>query len=351
MSLYKKLSKSKALKDEIIPRDRTFEYISTGVLTMNLLFSGKHKGGILKGAMTMMSAPSQLGKSFIGLNILKNAQKKGMECIVLHTEKNFDFKWAERIGVNTDPEKLIVIETSNLTKLKQIVSEMIEGRIRTERENIFCLVDSWGSIVTSVQREKAASGSETRDMSESYWKNQLANIMSDSDATYFILNHVYDNLGGFGDPLQIPGGKRLYFNCNSVVLGASLAKDKDGTDITGDKITAKTHKGRGANRYTTLKYRIKQTGGLDLFYGLLEDAIEHGCVEQGVSKTTGNPKAGSYRRSFIDDDESLQEKKIYTKEFWTPIFKETDFGEWLDNKYAPVDTEYDVCNEDITEFL
>jgi len=340
-SIFEKFSKHKKFKDEIIPPTREFEFISTGILNLNLLFSGKVFGGVMKGSMTMMSAPSQLGKSFVGMNVLKNAQKAGMECMILHTEKNFDFKWAEKIGIDTAPDKLLVFEISNLTSLKQIVQEAVEGKSRKERENLFILIDSWGSIVTTVQQKKAGEGSETKDMSEAYWKNGFANIIKDTDVTAFILNHVYDNVGGFGDPLEIPGGKRLYFNSQSVVLGSSVAKDRE-TDnsISGDIITARTHKGRGVYRYTTLKYRIKQSGGLDLFYGLLPDALEAGVVEK--------PKNGKYSRPCIEDDKEWKEKQIYCKDFWLPVFKETDFAEWLEDKYTPKNQDLDISGDDIT---
>lgn len=343
-NVFKELKKHKILGDEIVKNDRKFERISTGVITLNLLFSGNVTGGILKGAMTMMSAPSQLGKTFVGLNVLKNAQRAGMNCVVLHTEKKFDFEWAKKVGVDISEDKLMVLETSNLTKLKQIFGHFNKTLTREERENTFILLDSWGAIVTTVQQEKAADGSETRDMSDAYWKNQLANIISDSDTTCFVLNHVYDNTGGFGDPLNIPGGRKLYFVCTGVVMGTSVAKDRDtNRDILGDIVTAKTHKGRGVKRYTTLKYRIKQNGGLDLFYGILDDALEHGCVYK--------PKNGRYSRSCIEDDKEWKENKIYCQEFWSPIFKDTDFAQFLENKYTSKQNELDVAKIDIQDVV
>ncbi len=269
----------------------------------------------------------------------------------MQTEKNFPFDWAEKIGIDTAPNKLIVYESSNLIKLRQFVAEMIEGYTREQRRNIFVLVDSWGSIVTHVQTKKAKEGSETRDMSEAYWKNQFANIMNETDATYFCLNHVYDNTGGFGDPLAIPGGRRLYFNCNGVVLGSSVAKFKEGDAITGDIITARTHKGRGVKRYFTLKYRIKQSGGLDLFYGLLDDAIECGVVKQSITKSTGKPKKGYWRNDFMPIDEGLAERDIYNKEFWITIFKNTNFSDFLESKYTSKDKELDVADDDVVDLI
>lgn len=324
--IYKKLLKSKALSEYVITEKKSPEFISTNVLTLNLLFSGRVRGGVAKGTMNMFSADSSLGKSFVGLSILKEAQKMGMECVVIDAEKSFDHDWADDIGINTDPKALPVIQASNIIDLKQIVSTIADGKTREERKNTFILFDSWGPLVTNVIMDKALSGKETKDMSLPGWKNELANVMRETDMTFFVINHVYDNTGGFGDPLKVPGGKRLYFNSQNIVLAVSKAKDKDGAgEIKGALITAMTQKGRDALEKSKLKYRIKHDGGLDAWYGLLPDALDHGCVVK--------PKNGYYSRAHIEDDNKHRESQIYTADFWTSVFQNTDFELYLNSKY------------------
>ena len=180
-------------------------------------------------------------------------------------------------------------------------------------------------------------------MSLSYWKNELANIMRESDLTFFVVNHVYSNAGGFGDPLCVPGGKRLYFNSQNVVLGMSKAKDKatDG-EIQGAIITAITHKGRNAKEKSKVKYRIKHEGGLDPFFGLLPDAVEHGCVIK--------PTNGFYQRPCVEGDKKWREKDLYNASFWFDIFKHTDFELYLNNKYTYSGT-IDVGEHNLDDLL
>lgn len=342
MSVFDKIRKNKKLNDKVLNRDKKVEYISTGIIALNLLHSGKVRGGIKKGTMNMISADSALGKSFIGLSVLKNAQKKGMECIVIDSEKSFDFGWANNIGIDTADDKLMVVQMSNIIDIKQFIQDVTKGYTRAERENVFILFDSWGVLISQVILDKAAKGADTKDMSLPVWKNELANIMKESDCTYYVINHVYDNTGGFGDPLQIPGGKRLYFNCESVVMCSSKAKDKQNEEITGAIVTAFTHKGRGNVERKKLKYRIKHQGGLDVFYGLLENALKHGSVVRD-----GN----YYRRPFIDDDKKEWEKNIYNKDFWGPVFKETDFEEFLEIEYTFKDREIEIKEDVIEDIL
>ena len=339
--MYEKLLKHKDLADKLVPEDKIVEFISTNVLVLNLLFSGRIRGGIRKGMISQISADSALGKSMIGLALLREAQRRGMECTVIDTERSFDFSLAASFGIDT--HKLPVVQTGEIAKIKQLISELSEGKTRTERENTFVLFDSWGRLVSQVNLDKASEGSTARDMSLPFWKNELANIMAETDMTFFVINHIYANTGGFGDPLSVPGGKRIYFNSDGIVMCMGGSKDKDGDDITGKIVIAAAKKGRKAIEFSKLKYRLNHDGGLDMFYGLLDDALEHGCVTK--------PKNAKYTRPSIDGDKNWAEDDIYCPEFWVPIFKGTDFETWLSKKYSFVGRDMDNKDTSINDLL
>jgi len=321
-----KLSDLKEFKD-FVPVAHEPEFISSDVATINLLFSGDVNGGIEKGVINMISADSSLGKSMIALKFLKNAQRKGMDCYVIDSETAFNPKMAEEFGVDISEDALTVFQTSEIVKIKQIIAKLAEGRTIEERRNTFIVLDSWGTLVSPVILTKAEEGSETKDLSLSQWKNDLANCLKAFGQTYIVVNHVMANVGGFGDPLGVPGGKRLYFNSQNVVLGMSKAKQKDEEgDVEGAIITAMAHKGRTVKEKSKLRFRIMHSGGLDPFYGLLPDAEEGGYVIK--------PKAGRYSRPSVPDDKPWKETEIYCKEFWVPLFQNTDFKEYLKNKYT-----------------
>ena len=117
---------------------------------------------------------------------------------------------------------------------------------------------------------------------------------------------------------SIPGGKGLYFSSSSIVQCTSKAKQKESDgEITGAIVTAQTRKGRFSREHSKLKYLINYEGGINAYYGLLDFALETGYVEK--------PSNGFYTRPCVENDKKWREKEIYNKEFWTPIFKETDF--------------------------
>lgn len=328
---------SPALSSYLFTEDEKPDFLSTNVISLNLLYSGRVDGGIPKGRISMISAPSMLGKSFIAYGLVKNAQKKGMQVCIIDTERAFSFQLAQSIGIDISPEKLIVLQENGIEEVMGIIMTICKEFPKNERKNILFIIDSWGALVTSKTLDNALVGNDAADFTIPKKKNNLANIILNTKATYFVVNHVYDNVGGMGDTLSIPGGRKIIFNSDCVVLGKSRAKEKKSASdptIIGHIITAETYKSRWSKEKSKLQFRIKVDGGLDIFYGILEDALEAGVIL--------TDKPGYYVRSHINDDKPVAERNLYCSDFWLPIFKDTDFKQYLEKKYTymtPLDIE------------
>lgn len=339
-------------------QDDGLGFYSTNVIPLNLLFSGKVDGGIKVGRMSMISAPSALGKSLLALSTIKGAQKSNKDCmtILIDAEFSFDYNVAKKMGVNTDKDKLLVFQESSIEQVKNIILKTVENVDKADRKNIFVVIDSWGTLVSSKSIDDGLAGKDVTDMTLPKKKNDLANILLNTRATVLVINHIYMNTGGFGDPLMIPGGERLKFNCSSIILGMSRAKERD-TDknLLGHIVTAQTFKSRFSKEKTTLQYRMKHNGGLDPFYGILDDAKEGGyiitgrVVDEKESKKTGETvykdKAGTYQRACVENDTPVKEEEMYNARFWLPVFEKTDFKKYLENKYTFVH-DFDIVTEE-----
>lgn len=345
-SILEKMIKNKDLSDKIYnPELEVERYLSTGVITLNLLHKGRVDKGIKYGCIEQISAHSSYGKTFIGLSILKNAQRAGMETIVIDTERSFDVTWAENVGIRTDDEHLIIFQSSNITKIKQFIALCLEGKTKKERMETFFLFDSWGNLVDDVTMTKAADGNSAMNMRLTQEKNILANYMKEQDATFYVVNGVYQNIGGFGEQLVVAGGSRIFFNSQSIVLAKGKRKEVDSAkNVIGAIITAEAHKGRDAvEKSTKLEYRIKHNGGLDIYYGLLPDALEYGCISK--------PKVGWLTRTFIEGDKNWRESEIYNKDFWSSVFQHTGFKDYLESKYAYEGKPLDISENDVDDVL
>lgn len=340
MSLLEKMMKNKKVKDSIYTQkeEDVREFISTGCITLNVLFSGRVDGGIAIGKMSQIAAPSSLGKSFIGLKVAKNAQKKGMDVIYIDTEFAFDYEFSASVGLNND--SLIVLQDNQFESVRTTVMNIFEDLSKEERKNILLVIDSWGGLVTSKTVEDSLSGKDVSDMTITKKKNSFARLMTGLGTTVFVINQTYESMDQY-NPLAIGGGKGLYFASSSIVLGSSKAKSKEGTDITGAIITARTQKGRFCKENSKLKYLINYEGGIHPYYGILEDALEGGYIDK--------PTMGFYTRPCVEDDKKWREKAIWenAKEFWTPVFNNTDFKLYIEKKYT---FKHNVINDDELDF-
>lgn len=316
------------------PTSKELEYISTGMITLDLGISAKIRGGIPKGHIVMVPGPSKMGKTFITMSVARNAQKKGMSVVIIDTERGYSRKMAEGFGLDTSPEKFALFTGSGVNSIeavKGILVTISEGVPLNERENILVIIDSWGAFVTMKTIKDAQTGNTAADMSEAKMLNNLANVLLCTGFTALVTNHVYQNTGiSFGNPTKIRGGTRIYYLSSAVILGAFRSTEKDeNKEVTGTVVTCQNEKGRLSKEFLKFEFRIKMPGGLDMFYGLLPFALESGIVQ--ITKE-GNSKR--YIRACVENDRMFKEDEVYSQEFWKPIFKDEGFCTYLERMFA-----------------
>ena len=343
------MKKEKAFNDILVTEQPKDEWLSTNCIPVNLLLSGKIQGGIKKGCMSQIGADSSFGKSIIGYSVLKAAQQAGMDCFIVDTENAVNYKILTGIGV--DMKDVGVINTKLIPEIKQFFSKMAHGLTRAEQRNVFVLFDSWGPIVELQVMEKAEEGSAAVNMSSARFKAELAEVINACNFTTLILNHVYATLQMYGDPVTVGGGKKLYFLSDAIMLATSAKKDKDKEgNIRGKIITAKTLKGRAAKEMRTTHYLIQHNGGINPYYGLLDEALESGAVYK--------PKPGYYSRTDYDVDKETgevtkqwKEEQLYCAEFWIPLYKDEKFKKYVENKFSYDDNVLIASNQDVMKLI
>lgn len=307
------------------------------------------KAGIKKGCISQICADSGWGKSMIGYSVLKSAYDSGMDCFIIDTENATNFDVLTSLGVNMN--EVGVFKTNRIPELKQILAKLSKGLTREEARNVFVLFDSWGPIVEEQVMEKAEEASSAVNMSSAKFKNELANVLLACNFTTLVLNHVYASLQMYGDKFEIPGGKRLFFNSDAIMLASSAAKDKDKEgNILGKVITAGVKKGRAAKEFVKTKYLILHNGGVSPYYGLLDEAIDCGEVYK--------PKPGYYSRTNFDVDKATgeatkmwREEELYCPEFWIPIYQTENFRHYVEAKFAFEDQELITSSQNVLDMI
>ena len=92
---------------------------------------------------------------------------------------------------------------------------------------------------------------------------------------------------------------------------------------------------------------IELDGGINPYYGLLEDAIESGIVvkeKKGISNVFIRPK-------YDTDGREWKEKDLYCAKFWVPIFADDDFNEFLERKFSFEDSNLTAASENISDMI
>jgi len=85
-----------------------------------------------------------------------------------------------------------------------------------------------------------------------------------------VTNHTYDVIGSYVPTKEMGGGSGLKYAASTIIY-LSKAKEKEGTEVVGNIIKAKTAKSRLSKENKTVKIRLYyDERGLDRYYGLLE---------------------------------------------------------------------------------
>lgn len=331
-----KLRKLKSVQSSVLKEVGEQEFISTGCASLNILFSGAIDKGVPVGKVSMIAADSSLGKSFVALKVAKNAQLKRKSVILFDSEKAYSPVMAETLGIRKDD--ILVIQNTSVEEVTTQFMNIVE-EIKEKIEDYVFIIDSWNVLVTSKSVDDATAGKDVVDMTTAKKKNTLAKLLLHSGATVFVVNQVYSSMDAYSLP-EIGGAKGIYFASSSIVQCTSKAKQKESDgEISGAVITAIARKGRFSREHSKLKYLINYDGGINAYYGLLDFAIECGYVEK--------PTNGFYTRPCVEGDKKWREKEIYVKEFWDPIFKETDFKESVEKAFS---FKHNEINDDNIEF-
>lgn len=181
------------------------DWISTGNYALNALISGDIFKGIPSGRITTLAAPESTGKTFLALNIAREAQKKGYYVIWFDTENAFDAKQAvANFGI--EPTKLRLEKINTITELtiycKKLTARYIEAKKEgLEIPKILMVVDSIGNLASYKEVQDILEGEKKVDMSRAKDIKAMFRILTTDlgklDIPMVAINHVYANTASF----------------------------------------------------------------------------------------------------------------------------------------------------------
>ena len=140
-------------------------------------------------------------------------------------------------------------------------------------EEILTFVQQYNQLVTK-EITDALNEKEVRDMTKSQLIKgafrMLTLKLGQANVPLIVTNHTYDVIGAYVPTKEMGGGSGLKYAASTIIY-LSKKKEKDGTEVVGNIIKAKTAKSRLSKENKDVEIRLYYDDrGLDRYYGLLE---------------------------------------------------------------------------------
>lgn len=249
-------------------------------------------GGVGYGRQTLIWGNRSGGKTLFSLQLAASAQSDGKTVAWIDSEKNFDNKWAQRFGVNTD--QLIVTTKTTIAEVTDYGHDLIRAGID------MLVIDSISTLLAQSyfddgemkDFEKTGQiGSFSKDM------GKMASVFNDANehTALVLISQVRNQIGSWGATLQPMGGKGIdHLNSTQIKLW-SATTDKD--TITDDvmvgnfitkipiarPVTWTIDKNRGPGMNQSGKYDLYFAGdyvGVDIVGEIVDMAVAAGLIKK-----------------------------------------------------------------------
>ena len=301
--------------------DETERFIDTGSHIFNAVVSGSIYGGVSSNKITAIAGESSTGKTYFSLAVVKNFLDNNPDgyCLYFDTEAAVNKGLLESRGV--DLTRLVVVNVVTIEEFRGKALKAVDIYSKTEEENrkpCMFVLDSLGMLSTEKEITDTLNDKMVRDMTKSQLVKgafrMLTLKLGQANIPLIVTNHTYDVIGSYVPTKEMGGGSGLKYAASTIIY-LTKKKEKDGKDVIGNIIKAKTHKSRLSKENKEVEVRLYyDERGLDKYYGLL-DLGEIGGLWKNV--------AGRYEM----DGKKLYAKEIYKnpeKYFTEEIMKKLD---------------------------
>ena len=333
MSIMDKLKKNSKVKStDILSESILFgekDMIPTDVPMVNVALSGDMDGGLSSG-LTVLAGPSKHFKTSFALLMGSAYMKKYPEAVMLFYDSEFGSpqNYFESFGIDTD--RVLHTPIQNVEELKFDLVSQLENIERDDK--VIIVIDSIGNLASKKELEDALNEKSVADMTRAKALKGLFRMVTPyltmRNVPLLAVNHTYQEIGLFPKAI-VSGGTGIYYSADNIwIIGRR--QQKKGTDVTGYHFIINVEKSRFVKEKSKIPVEVTWEGGIATYGGILDVALAGGYVTK--------PNVGWYAR--VDkatgeiEDGKVREKDTKTKAFWEPIFKDTDFKEFVKTYYS-----------------
>lgn len=284
-------------------------WLSTGNYNLNKIISGSFYKGIPQGRLTALCGPSSSGKSFLGANLVANAQKEGAFALVIDSEHALADKFMTDIGVDVNNNYLYQ-EITTIPQVIQILSSFLQ-KYRKDYGNsekapkVIVLIDSLDMLLTERELEHFEAGESAGDQGQrnKQLKAMLRPIVQsikDLNITVVFTSQVYKNQDlKNGEGVWLFADSTKYAASQIILLTKLKLKDTGESAVRGIRMKCEGYKTRFTKPFQTVTIEVPYDTGMNPLSGLILVAEEMKIIE----------KRGS-RYGFVGEEVSFFSKDI-----------------------------------------
>ena len=259
--------------------DETENYVDTGSYIFNGLVSGSIFGGVSGNKITAIAGESSTGKTFFSLAVVKNFLDSNPDgyCLYFDTEAAVNKGVLESRLSLEQLKRLVVVNVVTIEEFRTKALKAIDIYLKTDtadRKPCMFVLDSLGMLSTEKEIRDALDDKQVRDMTKSQLVKgafrMLTLKLGQANVPLIVTNHTYDVIGAYVPTKEMGGGSGLKYAASTIIY-LTKKKEKDGKEVIGNIIKAKTHKSRLSKENKQVEIRLYyDERGLDKYYGLLE---------------------------------------------------------------------------------
>jgi recombination protein RecA len=270
-----------------LAKPRATTWLRSGIHALDLCVGG----GLPEGRIIEIAGTEAAGKTTIALMAIAAAQRAGGAGIFYDAETALDFRFAEKMGVDTS---LMVYE--QVRKVEDVRDFLVShvGQIRAVAPKIplVVAVDSIAALSADKEwKEDKESGGEVLNDNDQPGRRAKAlsdlfrfynSFIAQNNVVFICVNQLRDKIGTmFGEKQDSPGGHALKYHASVVIRlnkGKAHGPDSGPVEYIDAYLKVKKNKVSPPLRQALLKFNMNR--GFDTFAGLDEVLVEAGRLKE-----------------------------------------------------------------------
>ena len=310
-------------------------WISTGSRLLDYICSNRRGGGLPEGRIVEIFGPPSIGKSHIATQIARSTQQMGGIIVYIDTENATSVENLGMLGVDVS-KRFVYVDTHCTEEVLSIAEATIMKAKAMDKDVPVTII--WDSVAASSPKaelvgdyDKESIGLQARAISKGMRK--ITGVIANQSVLMVCLNQTRMKIGVmFGDPTTTPGGMAIPFHSSTRIKLGAGQPIKDGDDVIGINVSAKTIKNKVSPPFRTVNFEIHFGVGIKEHEQIFDLLRKHGPEQIGnnIVEVSGTGGWKHFQVADAKTGEVICDKKFRKNEF-DEVISSPEFGHYIED--------------------